>query len=588
MRVGVKRLFGRVKSHGGSYRLPKRRGRFYHGRWIALSLVAIIAVSVAVPLFTIKKAQAWWTPSGSQWAYRKQISFNTTPIFTPSSAPVLDAQTTASNTTNGATSLSWSHTVGNQTNRGLFVQIQVAGNAAAAGAVSSVTYNGLNLQQATWAANSCNGVANQCRTEIWYMAAPAVGTANVVVTTAANRVINASALSFYNVNQAYPYADSIWNSDTNATVGSSHSTRIGGTSANYVVVDSIVDDATTITAAGGQTQVSNQCCTAGVSGASSYAPGSASGTTTMSWQNGGGGTGTYAIAVILINGTGASVPSLTNFPAMVKLDSSTIDYTKLQSAGQDLRFTDADGLTPLSYEIEKWDTAGTSVVWVKVPTLDLNSTGDSIWMYYGNSSVADAQDKPGVWDSSFKGVYHLKESGTGAVGEYKDSTSNANNARGGNGTAGNVPARITTGAIGDAQRFDGTNDNITINNTALFDATAPYTLDAWIKPTNCGESNSGSIIEKTGIVGLFLCASSGGNDYGLNYYGSNTVTSTSFNWITMGSWQHIVVSYDGAGVVKFYVNGYMVASYGVAAVALVVPSSVLKRPAPACTRLRVI
>ncbi|KKS21017.1 MAG: hypothetical protein UU80_C0036G0004, partial [candidate division WWE3 bacterium GW2011_GWA1_41_8] len=65
----------------------------------------------------------------------------------------------------------------------------------------------------------------------------------------------------------------------------------------------------------------------------------------------------------------ASAVDLTNFPVLVKLNSDRIDYSKTQGYGQDIRFTDSDGNTPLSYEIEKWDETGESIVWVKVPNI---------------------------------------------------------------------------------------------------------------------------------------------------------------------------------------------------------------------------
>src|SRR3990167_5742171 len=107
----------------------------------------------------------------------------------------------------------------------------------------------------------------------------------------------------------------------------------------------------------------------------------------------------------------AQAENLTNFPVLVKLDSTRIDYANTQDSGQDIRFADSDGTTLLSYEIEKWDETGSSFVWVKVPQIDTSSNTDYIYMYYGNSEASDAQSANGVWDSNFKSVWHLKETG---------------------------------------------------------------------------------------------------------------------------------------------------------------------------------
>jgi hypothetical protein len=72
----------------------------------------------------------------------------------------------------------------------------------------------------------------------------------------------------------------------------------------------------------------------------------------------------------------ASTQNLVDFPVLIALDNTRIDYSLTQNQGQDLRFFDADG-TPLAYEIESWNESGTSYVWVRTAD-DLGSTTDSI------------------------------------------------------------------------------------------------------------------------------------------------------------------------------------------------------------------
>src|SRR3989344_8654011 len=103
---------------------------------------------------------------------------------------------------------------------------------------------------------------------------------------------------------------------------------------------------------------------------------------------------------------GVTSENLVNFPVLVKLSSSNIDYTKTQDSGQDIRFTDTDG-TDLAYEIEKWDETGTSWVWVKVPQIDINSSTDYIYLYYSNTSAIDHQQGTSVWNSNYVMVQHL-------------------------------------------------------------------------------------------------------------------------------------------------------------------------------------
>lgn len=80
--------------------------------------------------------------------------------------------------------------------------------------------------------------------------------------------------------------------------------------------------------------------------------------------------------------------TLTNFPMLVRLDAANVpgfSYGQLAFAnGADLRFTDSSGVE-LNYEIETWNPAGTSLVWVKVPSL---AKGGSIIVYWGNPTAS--------------------------------------------------------------------------------------------------------------------------------------------------------------------------------------------------------
>ena len=81
--------------------------------------------------------------------------------------------------------------------------------------------------------------------------------------------------------------------------------------------------------------------------------------------------------------------TLTNFPALLVLannmNDSSFAYNQLVSTnGYDLRFSPNSNETSyLNYEIEKWNSAGNSYVWVQVPALSSNS---SIWAFWGNST----------------------------------------------------------------------------------------------------------------------------------------------------------------------------------------------------------
>ena len=98
----------------------------------------------------------------------------------------------------------------------------------------------------------------------------------------------------------------------------------------------------------------------------------------------------------------ASTENLTDFPALIRLDSSKIDYSKVQNAGQDLRFVDATGGAVLRYDIDTWDETGECLVWVRVPQIDAESNTDYIYMYYNNASASAGLDPPNTYESNIE------------------------------------------------------------------------------------------------------------------------------------------------------------------------------------------
>ncbi|MEA3357337.1 MAG: DUF2341 domain-containing protein, partial [Patescibacteria group bacterium] len=171
--------------------------------------------------------------------------------------------------------------------------------------------------------------------------------------------------------------------------------------------------------------------------------------------------------------------NLNDFPVLVKLDNTKIDYAYTQSAGQDLRFVDADGRTLLKHEIEEFNETGNDWVWVRVPQVDASSTTDFIWMYYGNASASASPSTwaEEVWDEQFKGVWHLGE--TTSATRY-DSTKESNDL-----TDSNNVELTTEGRVGSAADFElGDSEYLYRNEPTSLDihgADQHLTVSAWIK-----------------------------------------------------------------------------------------------------------
>jgi len=245
---------------------------------------------------------------------------------------------------------------------------------------------------------------------------------------------------------------------------------------------------------------------------------------------------------------GVTSEVLTNFPVLVKLTSSTIDYANTEDEGEDVRFTDSDGTTLLSYEIEQWEKFGSSYIWVKIPQIDINSNTDYMYVYYGNSGAGDGQSASSVWDSNYYFVYHMDETS----GVFQDSTNNNFDA---SIVAVNSQGNIL-GKIGNASGWDGVDDYIRINQAN----TDTYTYELWVKQNGSGDN-----------IQTLLTQDVGGNNgcHNLRYTYSNN--SLQFSGQTGGSitttkdletdFAHLVITNDiSTNVLSLYYNGSLVQS----------------------------
>ena len=95
--------------------------------------------------------------------------------------------------------------------------------------------------------------------------------------------------------------------------------------------------------------------------------------------------------------------TLTNEDVLIEVDTATlVTASKLQADCDDLRFIDSDDSTPLAYWVEGGCNTSTTHIWVQIPTL--NSGGETIYMYYGNTSATNSEQ---TWTGKF---YLMKNS----------------------------------------------------------------------------------------------------------------------------------------------------------------------------------
>jgi hypothetical protein len=96
---------------------------------------------------------------------------------------------------------------------------------------------------------------------------------------------------------------------------------------------------------------------------------------------------------VLINYT-SGPKTLTDYQVRLKLDATNFSFNETMDNGEDIRFTDEDGVTPLDYWVETWNrTEQLAIIWIKVPSIS-SSQEKTIYFYYGkpgDSSVSSGE-----------------------------------------------------------------------------------------------------------------------------------------------------------------------------------------------------
>ena len=282
---------------------------------------------------------------------------------------------------------------------------------------------------------------------------------------------------------------------------------------------------------------------------------------------------------------------LSDFPVLIKFTHGNLKQAN-ESEGRDFIFTLSDGKTKLSHEIEYYDnTTGEIIAWVNFPTLTAASSTDIYIYYKGNTVGFNSAD---VWNDDYVLVWHLNQTSTGTVGEFRDSTSNGNDGRGGGGNkvgynAVRIP-HLTDGQIGNGQEFkgptttgsgEGTGDMIWTHGVIQGMPSRDVTIELWVGDIT---NSPGAGSNYNDMVGFCTTHTTNLNNNWSNhlvlwkakditmaakrqhYVSSAGINVEGNNAASFTNWNHIVAVYnmkdaDGTvGASNLYVNGVLAAS----------------------------
>jgi hypothetical protein len=235
-------------------------------------------------------------------------------LVVPASASIaVDSAASANGGNANVSTLTWSQTVANGTNRILIVGISLIG----VNPIASVTYGGVPL---TLIGAVNRGTTN--RTEMWSLLAPPVGTANVVVTMSVAGRVAGGSTSFTGVDQTTPL-----NTFASANGQSTTPAVNVPSAAGQLVVDTVTGpgDATPLTPGAGQTQRWQTTAGGGsnpLSGGSTKA--GAAGTVPMTWTM---GNHPWSIAAVSLIPAATTAVKLISFTATAFRDGVMLEWT---------------------------------------------------------------------------------------------------------------------------------------------------------------------------------------------------------------------------------------------------------------------
>ncbi|MFX0167012.1 MAG: DUF2341 domain-containing protein, partial [Candidatus Hodarchaeota archaeon] len=246
---------------------------------------------------------------------------------------------------------------------------------------------------------------------------------------------------------------------------------------------------------------------------------------------------------------------LLNFPVLISIVDEDLD-DKVQLNGNDIAFS--NGFSWLDHEIEFFDKSYNDshaqlVAWVRIPELS-PSFDTVIRMYYGNSTMSSKENPSGVWNTNYKGVWHLKENPSAPAPQFSDSTAYNND-----GTAVNLfSSNQTSGKIDGGLIFNDENEAcVNVSDDNSLDLNSDMTISAWIK-TSDNEPDVEVVITKWSLNPPnqnYWLGKLNNSDFAF-YVDSNQNVSINLNLINDNNWHYVVGVADSTNsLLRIYLDG---------------------------------
>ena len=255
-----------------------------------------------------------------------------------------------------------------------------------------------------------------------------------------------------------------------------------------------------------------------------------------------------------LNGIGTT--PITNYTLLVRISEDQFPGFKYYRAGDgsQIAFTDGHGKL-IAHEVDTWNPAGVSLVWVKVPEA-VNGAKITFYWSLKDDATAPGNDPTAVW-TDYAGVWHMKDA--------TDST--ANKATGEMGSSASATANgFLGGAIGAS--VTGVNGAlVSVETNAAINALADsgFTVSGWVCLNTVDAASwaylfTKKLTDSTDAWGLqFYGDGSHGQAYNSRLWvnGSGSGYFTHATPFVVGQWHYITLVFakDGGSKVSWYMDG---------------------------------
>jgi hypothetical protein len=255
-----------------------------------------------------------------------------------------------------------------------------------------------------------------------------------------------------------------------------------------------------------------------------------------------------------------SAPSqpIAALPTLLRISPSDAALTSAAVDGSDLRVVADDHVTEMPFELERFDPAGETLVWVR---MNVTTGTERVWLYWGHEASVTPPDDATTRSTwlAYSGVWHMGAPPTDASPSAIASTS-----------AGDVDA---SGVINRARYFAGTGTYIGAGTDASHASLGDLTVSAWVR-MNVRHQGAwdNTILARTGVgdaaaanyhYSLWLDGTSGRlalsweSGGGTNHHHYSTQSAD----VVLDQWVHLAVVRDATGAlggsqrIYFLVNG---------------------------------